>query len=115
MNKQSDKHLRYIGYIVLAAALTSCAQQRDSRIPCTFKYNSVVERKIAIPAMKAEIGDSYVAYDTSDPAILISNGYISLIFRFKSDAIDTPSYILRLEPCSLRVISSFETNVVLAE
>lgn len=113
MNGAAQKIL--VAMLPILLATTSCAWgQEVGQDACSFKYNSVIENDVVIPAMKTRIGDLFAVYDTGRPAIMKEKkGSVTLLFSYRSvDAIDTPTYVLTLQSCSLRVLQSYEATYI---
>ena len=109
MNRLFKRILMASSSVLVASA--SFAQETEAA--CKFTYNSAIEQRVVIPDMKAKIGDTYATYGTSDPAILNDKESVSLMFSYRQkEAIDTPTYVMVLKPCSLRLLQSGEANYV---
>jgi hypothetical protein len=82
-----------------------------SATACPFHYTQKTIDQIVVPTLKAKYGNNYTWYDPNKPAILPGRKSVELIFsQSRIDVLDTPNFIIQIEPCRLKVLKAYETS-----
>ena len=96
----------------LACLLADCANEDQARAEsCKFTYDAKVRNTLVIPVLQKKEGKLALLYDLERPSISEENGKITLIFGQKTtDVLDTPNFIIMIDPCTRQVIKAGETT-----
>jgi hypothetical protein len=104
---------RNFSLLCVVMSMLGCTSAREmSHTACPFAYSSKIKLNIVMPQINRIKHELSSLYDLDNPAISQEGKTTSLIFNQTSNALDTPTFIIEMDSCTLKVTKAFESNGV---